>query len=534
MDPNFLLKDELEFELACRGIHDVRTCAPMRKILREVLSQETTGASSFKLIAPQSCLENPIAEIVTCETKCHALDIALQEIRENPDRANLRRIHTRLVHLSHRIGYVFPIEDIHVARHTVVRQTIQKLLDTINSLRNVEEIEGQEEISDRHKEILQKSLGEDAFKIIERIESGSLDLANKSTATTSSNGAAPETHSQVINHNPNREVSFQANPPIPNRREIFTRASTLDIERPRSKLVPVKDWGVKFNGRGNTSINAFLERINELKDARNAEDADLFRYAIDLFEDDALIWFRANRDGVHTWNELVNLLLVTFQKPFYQDELLDEIRKRTQGTHEKICIFIATMQNMFNRLPVKLTEQQKLSILRRNLHPYFQQAICRDNFSTVSELITVLRMIEQTKENCDNFREPELHSRHLEPDLAFQGNYNALNAINQCSNADRMNSQHLEPNLAYQGNYNSLNAIQKTNNHSVPNDSMPSKCWNCRSLGHRFRDCQLPQQRMFCYRCGKFGETTKKCPCTGRSGFSGNAQAEDVPPRRLP
>lgn len=510
MDPNQLLKDELEFELHCRGIYDVKTCAPMRKILREIFAQEASGATSIKLVAPRDSLEQPLVEMGTCESKCCALAVALEEIRDNPDQSSLKRIHTRVSHLSHRIGYICPKEDDLQMRYSLIKKSIQHLVDTIISIRSADDVEGQDEISQHDKEILQKSLGEEGLKIIEGIELGSSDPEKEITVE-------PVLTDVLVSNKIQDKLASSS------RRHSLVRTSTIDNVRPRGKLVPVKDWGVKFTGKNNTSINAFLERLNELKDARNAEDVDLYRYAIDLFEEDALIWFRANRDSIHNWGELVELLLVTFQKPSYQDELMDEIRKRTQGRHEKAVIFIATVQNMFNRLPIKLTEQQKLSILRKNLHPYYQQTICRDKFNTVSELIQVLRIIEHTKENCENFREPETHAQHLEPDLAFQGNrYGTVNAIQET------NYQSVSGNR-----YGAVNAVQETNYQPVSNNLPPSKCWNCRAPGHRFRECTLPQQRLFCYRCGKFGETTKKCSCVS-FGISGNAQQGDSPTGRLP
>ncbi|XP_037301492.1 uncharacterized protein LOC119191723 [Manduca sexta] len=285
------------------------------------------------------------------------------------------------------------------------------------------------------------------------------------------------------------------------------RSSTFEDIPHKQKLVPIKDWGVKFSGKGPVSINAFLERITELKEARNAGDEDLFRYAIDFFEEDALIWFRANKSSVSNWAELVKLLLDSFQPPYYQEELLQEIRLRTQSNKESVLIYIAVMQNMFNRLPVPISENEKLMILRKNLQPYFQKAICRDSFDSVGELTSVLRVIERTKLSCSNFKEPTLNDRSLEQDLAYHG------SINQKLLQENMGTE-----LAAIGN----NGMKQST----------SKCWNCRSLGHRFRDCKLPKQRLFCYKCGRFGNTVTKCPCTNTK--KGNDHSESMPADRTP
>lgn len=527
MDPYFLLKDELEFELACRGIHDIKTCIPMRKILKEILNKDLEGKTPIKLTVPRACLETPLTEIVTCENKFMTLSAALDEIQDNPDQTTLRRIRSRLEHLNNRIGFIVPTEETLIERHLAIRNNIRQLVATVENTSAVEDIEDKEGLSEQIKEILQKSIGDEARNIIEKIEGMSV-CQDEPVPSTSQEPS--ETKSQKVQVIVRDEVIIptapqgrsnmagirytdnydrpddcdQVSKSLNDRRQTFTRSSTIDFTSSKRKLVPVKDWGVKFSGRGNLSINAFLERVEELKEARNAEDEDLFRYAIDLFEDEALIWFRANRNLVASWNDLVDLMLVTFQQPFYQEELLDEIRGRTQSSQESVSIYIATMQNMFNRLPTKLTEHQKLAILLKNIHPYFQRAICRENFKTVSELTTVLRILEHTKINCENFREPSNNPRSLEPDLAFRGNTNNVYAIN---------------------NFN------RNINQQDPNTTM--KCWNCRYTGHRFRECNIPRQRMFCFKCGQFGVTTINCNCSN-TRFSGNEKPEEMPANPLP
>lgn len=279
------------------------------------------------------------------------------------------------------------------------------------------------------------------------------------------------------------------------------------VEKPQSrKLVPISQWGIKFSGNDSMSINAFLERIDELKDARNATDEDLWRYAIDLFEKDALIWFRANRSYVTNWAELVFMLQRNFQRPYYQEELLDEIRRRTQGSDESVTIFISIMQNMFNRLQSPVSESYKVNIILKNLQPYYQRAVCRDEFSSIMDLVNVLRIVERTKLNCDAFEKPSVGKRSLEPDLAYKGS--EVNTVTVDSSPKE-----------------EIGVIERNV------DGNTRRCWNCREYGHAFRNCTLPKQRLFCYRCGRFGTISKDCSCQGnyKGGNNGNAK-ELFPP----
>lgn len=486
MNPLLLLKDELEFELACRGVYNITNCPSMRKILKEIFTQEASGTCSIKLKAPKSCLENPLAEIQLCESKCQTLGASLEEIKDSPDLVILNRVEARLTHLNNRLGFITPSDQSLVERHTIVCDTVRCLFEILNSAREAKYAEKDDAISDRDREILQQSLGEEAMKLINKIEPKDIE------------------ENQVADKNASTEQFFEpgssmtryaVNPPLQAQRNTLLRTSTFDHETHLRKLVPIKDWGLKYTGKGDMSVNAFLERVEELKDARNANNEDLWRYAIDLFEGDALIWFRANRSETSNWENVVRNLLMTFQKPYYQDELLEEIKKRTQGRNENVTIYLAVMQNMFNRLPEKVTEQQKLAILLKNIQPYFQQAVCRDIFTSVAELGKVLVILERTKFNCDNFTEPLHTSNALEPDLAYREVHAEVNAI-----------------------------YKPTSKPPEGPAIMARKCWNCRTPGHTFRDCNLPRQRLFCFRCGKFGETTSRCTC----GRQGNEASEAV------
>lgn len=454
MDPNFLLKDELEFELSCRGVCIKGVAPVLKKLLKELLSAEQSDEMSYKVKPESKSLENPSLELDICASKINVLSQYIGEITDKPDRNLFRRLISRLYHVNNRLDLV-------VTKTEAENKRLIELKGKTDKLR--EKLEEHDEISDEgnltlaDKKMLQETLGDIGNKIIDKIENASADLDTRSIKQS----------------------------------KLF-RASTFDDGFKR-KLVPISQWGVKFSGDNNYSVNAFIERVDELKDARNATDEDLWRCAIDFFQGDALIWYRANKDNVMNWNELVILLKRTFQSPFYQDELRREIYDRTQGKDESVTVYMAVMQNMFKRLPVPPVEREKIYIVMKNLQPYFQRAICRDEFNSMSDLINVLRIVDRTKVNCERFQEPVNYKSNLEPDLAYK--HSARKEI--CTVEESQE----------------INAMLSSNR----------RCWNCRELGHTFRECKLPKQRLFCYKCGKFGSTTPNCTCKG------NEQRENSP-----
>ncbi|KAJ3634561.1 hypothetical protein MTP99_007513 [Tenebrio molitor] len=74
-----------------------------------------------------------------------------------------------------------------------------------------------------------------------------------------------ELHEKVAEANP---VSVEA-PPVVATAPIFVQTQPQSAE---SKLVPIHTWGVTFNGEEKVmTVNQFLERVEELSVARNAE-----------------------------------------------------------------------------------------------------------------------------------------------------------------------------------------------------------------------------------------------------------------------
>lgn len=104
-------------------------------------------------------------------------------------------------------------------------------------------------------------------------------------------------------------------------------SKTTEITAVKQKVIPVKNWGLTFDGLQDTlSVNAFLERVEELRIARNMTKVELWTSAIDLFEYPALSWFRSASRTVRNWDEFVKVFREEFQSPTYEDDLMDEIR----------------------------------------------------------------------------------------------------------------------------------------------------------------------------------------------------------------
>lgn len=262
-------------------------------------------------------------------------------------------------------------------------------------------------------------------------------------------------------------------------------SSIFSNHRPGHKQVPIHKWNLKFRGDRSQSVNAFLQDVEELRVARGYTEQEVFRSAIDLFEEKAALWYRSIRKRVNTWEELKDQLLSEFLPANYHEVLLEEIKARTQGETESIGIYLAIMDGMFSLLKPSLSETEKLRILRRNILPFYQTQLGLFDVENVDRLLELCRKLEVTRLGVDSFVPPS------------------------CSKSKSV----VEPYYAYSG----LKSGQKSSLNSLSDNV---RCWKCKEKGHLSAGCNKPRVNR-CFGCGKEGFVKSSCPDC-RSKLQGN------------
>lgn len=243
----------------------------------------------------------------------------------------------------------------------------------------------------------------------------------------------------------------------------------------------VHRWGLKYDGQ--KSLTNFLERLEELRRSRGVPKGRLLQSAVELFEKDALLWYRMNTFS--SWEDLVNKLKEAFRPYDYESSLWDEIRLRTQGAQERVISFVSAMENLFRKLSSIPVESERIRIIRRNLLPRIQTQMSLTTTPTINDLIRTARMIEETEWRIRKFCPPPSISRNLmEPELAYR-----------------------RP-ASYETQAAPIDAREMA---QVSKSAESAPCWNCGQTGHKFRKCQK-KRRIFCFKCGKADVISAKCP----------------------
>lgn len=267
-----------------------------------------------------------------------------------------------------------------------------------------------------------------------------------------------------------------------------------------SKYLSLEKWNLKFTGDiKKLSVHNFLERVNELRLARNITEKQLFDSAIDLFTGKALNWFRANNNRFQDWQGLSHLLRSHFEPPDYRARLFKEILERTQDTSETIIDYLSCMQALFRRYD-GLSPDTQLDILCRNLSPFYTTQLPVVN--TIEELERECLKLEVKKYRAESYVPPSRKKQQfVEPDFAFVGVQNS------------------QPSTSYNfiDEENQVSEISRGLQNNSHNSSREITCWNCQKTGHINRNCPNPR-KMHCYRCGTPDVITRTCPKCSSSG----------------
>ncbi|KAJ8948609.1 hypothetical protein NQ314_008392, partial [Rhamnusium bicolor] len=271
------------------------------------------------------------------------------------------------------------------------------------------------------------------------------------------------------------------------------------------KPVPVRDWGLKFTGKkGEMSFSSFMERVEDKRRSRGISRALLFRDAVDLFEGDAYTWYNMVKEWATDWDSLVELIKEQFLPANFDRDLFEEIKRRTQGDHENIGLYIASMKGLFNKMKQPVSEDTQFEIISERIDPYYQPFIAFEEISSITQLLSACRKLDARRELAKSFTPPPPKNKSLIPELAY-----ASTSRSYESTSDSRNSIH------------GISEVYSGNNRSQNNDSNSSldkTCWNCGGSGHLSMRCPKPQER-YCYSCGFRNVTVRTCPkCNRRPG----------------
>jgi hypothetical protein len=301
----------------------------------------------------------------------------------------------------------------------------------------------------------------------------------------------------------------------------------------------VRKWNCKFGGEANECLITFLERIEELRFAYGFTDKDMMTTIPEIVKGKVLLYYRNNSESIGSWSEFVHYLKVAYLSTDYDDDLEVEIISRTQGPNESITDYVTKLSTLIRRSQRPLPPLQMLNRIYKNMLPSYKNYMKRAEVDCIETLLFMGQEYERIN------RDPSTQSKSLFPETAVESsdksaskvkpssgqnnrpNYNqrgTFNSPNYNSRGQRSGAQPVTSQLHYNMHVNAVGAeagrgfrgrgfrgaYRGGASHAAPGPSVT--CWNCKSTGHRFQECDQEVTRRFCYGCGQDGVTKPNCP----------------------
>ncbi|KAJ8968492.1 hypothetical protein NQ317_014542, partial [Molorchus minor] len=389
MKINRLAQDELTYELTIRGI-GTGTCEQMRISLSRAIQMEKEGASVKRPPHPYSFEE----DVTAITGKLKDAKTGIEAFSEGRTGNQYAKWETKLNHLLGRIEWI-NVSEGDEEKQKIKSEFLAKIFGLMSELDN----------KAKQYEIQSLTPAEISLLRLEELSSG--------------DSGDEDRHNETL--------------------PGTSRASDAGAMRRFVKSTPVAKWDLNFSGeKKGMSLNAFLQRVEELRVARHVSRDELFDTAVDLFKGKALIWYRAVRKEVNHWDDLVKLLREEFQPCDYNEKLFEEIKRRTQGSDESIGIYLSIMSAMFSRLTCPVGEDVQLKIIMRNISPFYQTQLGLVDITSITQLRTLGRKLEARREAVEAFSLPSRRSTNaLEPDLAYVGMASSSSTVTCDTFSDR-------------------------------------------------------------------------------------------------
>lgn len=276
----------------------------------------------------------------------------------------------------------------------------------------------------------------------------------------------------------------------------------------------VRKWNLRFDGRPQADPISFLERLQELLEAYNLQPDDFLRALPEILKDGALLWYRNNKGLWRSFFDFLRDFQLHYFPPGYQQNLDDEIRRRTQGDGEPFRQYIVALSTLIRRRG-GLTENEKLERVYLNMHPSYKLYVRRRDFTSLTGLIRAAEEYEMCLRDRQNFRPPPPPTQALVEETAykgkarlpFRGPYRTSSVAkdDQVFNKTALpNQEHSQLNKTLENGSNLKTNTQFADKRAQWTDRGTEirKCWNCNRGGHFARECRVPRQTN-CLKCNR-------------------------------
>ena len=228
---------------------------------------------------------------------------------------------------------------------------------------------------------------------------------------------APQTHA-VEQHEPWGRGNHQSNSRSRYSGDGTTLQHSMNLDVGRT----VRQWKLQFSGEKGSSIEEFIERVNECRSLAHIADEDLLNAMSELTSGVARHWCRQARKNWRTWEDFCAAARRCYgvDKRF-QQRLVSEAHARTQGKEEPVRDYIICLLTILSRFEEPWEDERQLEHIYRNMLPALQRMVPRERVTDIDTLMELAREAEALRDAERNYKPPPCPGDCLLPDVAYKG-----------------------------------------------------------------------------------------------------------------
>ncbi|CAB0043849.1 unnamed protein product, partial [Trichogramma brassicae] len=183
----------------------------------------------------------------------------------------------------------------------------------------------------------------------------------------------------------------------------------------------VRKWKVEFNGEKGSSVDEFIQRVDECRRLARLSDEDLLNSITELLTGQARLWCRQERSQWKKWEDFC----IAARRCYgidrrYQQKLELEAQRRTQGKTEPVnhyvyCVCSRSSANWRSRGHYS----EKLDLLHNNMLPSLQKQVPRYKARSINEFVELARDAENLHSAEKLYQPPIPSNLSMMPETAW-------------------------------------------------------------------------------------------------------------------
>ena len=149
----------------------------------------------------------------------------------------------------------------------------------------------------------------------------------------------------------------------------------------------MQSWKISFSGREGEKPEVFLQNLEDCKNSLRLSTDKILCALPSIFGDDVRDWFRGEKENIGgSWKRFKKEFRKEYVVATDDDDILDELRARTQTPGEKISSFVSKFLAIMKRFKKPMSGDKLVRLAYKNLFPdcrkYVRELCCKPRWMT--------------------------------------------------------------------------------------------------------------------------------------------------------